>query len=80
MVFLVLSLRFWQEWKASEATDSLMKMVKNTCLAKRAGEHEEEIDITELVPGILCIWQLGTWFPLIFGSSIRKTCSLVRLH
>ena len=47
-------------------------MVKNTCLAKRAGEHEEEIEITELVPEISCIWQPGTWFLLIFGSSIRK--------
>ena len=26
-----------------------LKMVKNTCLAKRAGEQEEEIDITELI-------------------------------
>ena len=51
MVLFSAILRFWQEWRASEATDSLMKMVKNTCLAKRAGEHEEEIEITELVPG-----------------------------
>lgn len=80
MVLFSAILRFWQEWRASEATDSLMKMVKNTCLAKRAGEQEEEIEITELVPGISCIWQLGTWFPLIFGSSILKTCLSARLH
>ena len=30
MVFLSTVLRFWQEWKAGEATDGLMKMVKNT--------------------------------------------------
>lgn len=35
-----------QEWRANEATDSLMKMVKNTCLVKRAGAQEEELDIT----------------------------------
>lgn len=51
MVVCSAILRFWQEWKANEATDSLMKMVKNTCLVKRAGSGEEELDITELVPG-----------------------------
>ena len=107
MVLFSAILRFWQEWRASEATDSLMKMVKNTCLAKRAGEHEEEIEITELVPGDIvylaaCCQSLfcrtsffnsvtsdyrhvmlsypGIWFLLTFGSSIRKTCSSVRLH
>lgn len=28
MVLFSAILRFWQEWRASEATDSLMKMVK----------------------------------------------------
>ena len=39
MVLFSAILRFWQEWRASEATNSLMKMVKNTCLAKPAGEQ-----------------------------------------
>ena len=46
MVVCSAILRFWQEWKANEATDSLMKMVKNTCLVKRTGSGEEELDIT----------------------------------
>ena len=63
MVLFSAVLRFWQEWKANEATDSLMKMVKNTCLAKRAGEREEEIDITELVPGDIVYLAAGDMVP-----------------
>ena len=63
MVLFSAVLRFWQEWKANEATDSLMKMVKNTCLAKRAGEREEEIDITELVPGDIVYLAAGDMIP-----------------
>ena len=40
-----------------------MKMVKNTCLAKRAGEHEEEIEITELVPGDIVYLAAGDMVP-----------------
>ena len=55
MVVCSAILRFWQEWKASEATDSLMKMVKNTCFVKRFS-GSEEVDITELVPGdVVCL-------------------------
>ena len=57
MVLFSAILRFWQ------ATDSLMKMVKNTCLAKRAGEHEEEIEITELVPGDIVYLAAGDMVP-----------------
>ena len=63
MVLFSAILRFWQEWRASEATDSLMRMVKNTCLAKRAGEQEEEIDITELVPGDIVYRAAGDMVP-----------------
>ena len=63
MVLFSAVLRFWQEWRASEATDSLMRMVKNTCLAKRAGEQEEEIDITELVPGDIVYLAAGDMVP-----------------
>lgn len=59
MVVCSAILRFWQEWKANEATDSLMKMVKNTCLVKRAGSGEEELDITELVPGDIVFLAAG---------------------
>ena len=39
---------FFSKW---EIVNRFAKSGKNTCLAKRAGEREEEIDITELVPG-----------------------------
>ena len=63
MVVCSTILRFWQEWKANEATDSLMKMVKNTCLVKRAGSGEEELDITELVPGDIVFLEAGDMIP-----------------
>ena len=63
MVVCSAILRFWQEWKANEATDSLMKKVKNTCLVKRAGSGEEELDITELVPGDIVFLAAGDMIP-----------------
>lgn len=63
MVVCSAILRFWQEWKANEATDSLMKMVKNTCLVKRTGSGEEELDITELVPGDIIFLAAGDMIP-----------------
>ena len=63
MVVCSAILRFWQEWKANEATDSLMKMVKNICLVKRAGSGEEELDITELVPGDIVFLAAGDMIP-----------------
>lgn len=63
MVVCSAILRFWQEWKANEATDSLMKMVKNTCLVKRARSGEEELDITELVPGDIVFLAAGDMIP-----------------
>ena len=63
MVVCSAILRFWQEWKANEATDSLMKMVKNTCLVKRAGSGEDELDITELVPGDIVFLAAGDMIP-----------------
>lgn len=63
MVVCSAILRFWQEWKANEATDSLMKMVKNTCLVKRAGSGEEELDITELIPGDIVFLAAGDMIP-----------------
>ena len=62
MVVCSAILRFWQEWKASEATDSLMKMVKNTCFVKRFS-GSEEVDITELVPGDVVCLAAGDMIP-----------------
>jgi Mg2+-importing ATPase len=63
MVILSAILRFWQEWRAGEATDILMKMVTNTCLVKRAEADAEEIDITELVPGDVVFLAAGDMIP-----------------
>ena len=62
MVVCSAILRFWQEWKASEATDSLMKMVKNTCFVKRFS-GSEEVDITDLVPGDVVCLAAGDMIP-----------------
>ncbi len=62
MVVCSAILRFWQEWKASEATDSLMKMVKNTCFVKRFS-GSEEVDIMELVPGDVVCLAAGDMIP-----------------
>ena len=48
MVVISAILRFWQEWKASIATEALMRMVKNTCFVERV-EENKEVDITTLV-------------------------------
>lgn len=63
MVVFSAILRFWQEWRAGEATGSLMKLVKNTCCVLRAGNHEEEIDIRELVPGDIVFIAAGDMIP-----------------
>lgn len=63
MVVFSAILRFWQELKADEATDSLMKLVKNTCCVERVGQPEEEIDIKELVPGDMVYIAAGDMIP-----------------
>ncbi|MDR0961961.1 MAG: magnesium-translocating P-type ATPase [Mediterranea sp.] len=63
MVVFSAILRFWQEWRAGEATDSLMKMVTNTCLVKRADSEAVELDITELVPGDVVLLAAGDMVP-----------------
>ena len=51
MVICSAILRFRQEWKASESSEALLRMVTNTCHVKRSGCPDSEISITELVPG-----------------------------
>ena len=63
MVVFSAILRFIQEWKAGEATGSLMKMVKNTCCVERLGHSEGEIDIKELVPGDIVYIAAGDMIP-----------------
>ncbi len=63
MVILSAILRFRQEWKAGEATDSLMRMVTNTCLTERIGQKAKETDIRELVPGDVVYLAAGDMIP-----------------
>ena len=62
MVIISVILRFWQEWKATVATEALMKMVTNTCHVKRI-EESGEVDITTLVPGDIIILAAGDMIP-----------------
>lgn len=62
MVLVSVILRFWQEWKASVATESLMKMVTNTCYVQRVGAATE-VDIRELVPGDVVLLAAGDMIP-----------------
>lgn len=63
MVVLSAILRFWQEKKAGEASNALMKMVKNSTSVKRNGLPETEIDIRELVPGDIVYLAAGDMIP-----------------
>ncbi len=62
MVIISGILRFWQELKANIATETLMKMVTNTCFVQRV-DGNAEIDITELVPGDIILLAAGDMVP-----------------
>lgn len=63
MVSVSVALRFWQEWKASEAVGSLLKMVRNTALVSREGREPEETDISLIVPGDIVYLAAGDMIP-----------------
>lgn len=63
MVIFSTILRFMQEWKANISSEALLKMVTNTCYVKRSGKHDEEISITELVPGDIVMIAAGDMIP-----------------
>ena len=63
MVVCSAILRFRQEWKANMSSEALLKMVTNTCYVKRAGSHDEEISIAELVPGDIVMIAAGDVIP-----------------
>lgn len=63
MVILSSVIRFWQEWKASESSEALKKMVTNTCSVKRQDSPVEEIPLEELVPGDLVKLAAGDMVP-----------------
>lgn len=63
MVFISTLLRAWQEWKADISSEALLKMVTNTCYAKRVGDDGNEIEISRLVPGDIVMLAAGDMVP-----------------
>ncbi|MCD7710190.1 MAG: magnesium-translocating P-type ATPase, partial [Porphyromonadaceae bacterium] len=63
MIVLSGLLRFIQEFKANKASEALKKMVTNTCLVRRAGHPDVELNIEELVPGDLVLLAAGDMIP-----------------
>lgn len=63
MVVVSAMLRFWQEWKANVSSEALLKMVTNTCYVKRIDHNDEEISISELVPGDVVMLAAGDMIP-----------------
>ena len=63
MVFVSTLLRFIQEWKANLSSESLLKLVTNTCYVIRPDQPTEEISIAELVPGDIVRIVAGDMIP-----------------
>lgn len=63
MVILSTILRFWQEYKASVSSESLQKMVTNTCTVIRDNGTEQETGISSLVPGDIVKLAAGDMIP-----------------
>ncbi|MCD8287836.1 MAG: magnesium-translocating P-type ATPase, partial [Porphyromonadaceae bacterium] len=63
MIVLSGLLRFIQEFKANKASEALKRMVTNTCLVRRAGHPDVELNIEELVPGDLVLLAAGDMIP-----------------
>lgn len=62
MVIVSAVMRFVQELKAEQSTVALMKLVRNTCTVRREG-RDEEIDISQLVPGDIVVIAAGDLIP-----------------
>ena len=63
MVILSTILRFWQEYKTSVSSESLQKMVTNTCTVIRDNGKEQETGISSLVPGDIVKLAAGDMIP-----------------
>lgn len=74
MVILSTILRFWQEYKASVSSESLQKMVTNTCTVIRDNGTEQETGISSLVPGDIVKLAAGDMIPA--GIRIVETKDL----
>lgn len=63
MVLFSAVLRFVQELKAARSSESLLKMVKNTCYVERQNNASGEIPVEELVPGDVVLLSAGDMIP-----------------
>lgn len=63
MVAISAVLRSWQEWKAEQCSDYLLRMVTNTCYVRRLGDPGSEIEISQLVPGDIVMLAAGDMVP-----------------
>ncbi len=62
MVFVSVTLSFYQEFKAKDAADKLRKMIRNTATVVRSGQ-EREIPLKFLVPGDIIRLSAGDLVP-----------------
>jgi len=64
MVSISTLLRFWQEFRSSQAAEQLKAMVRTTTAVLRQGQSKpEEIPIAELVPGDIVMLSAGDMIP-----------------
>lgn len=63
MVIISTLLRSWQEWKADQSSEALLKMVTNTCYTRRVEDEGSEIEISQLVPGDIVMLAAGDMVP-----------------
>ncbi len=63
LIFISSLIRFIQDWRADRAEDALKRMVMNTCLVRRDGQPDKEIDIQELVLGDIVLLAAGDMIP-----------------
>lgn len=62
MVFLSVGLAYFQERRSGKAVEKLQEMVRTNCVVIRDGK-EEDIPMSEIVPGDLIILQAGSIIP-----------------
>ncbi len=63
MVGISVVLRFWQEFRSTQAAEKLKAMVRTTAAVIRSGQPVQEIPVAELVPGDIVQLAAGDMIP-----------------
>ncbi len=63
MVLISVVLRFWQEFRSTQAAEQLKAMVRTTAAVLRKGKPIEEVPVAELVPGDIIQLAAGDMIP-----------------